>query len=364
MKIKDIIKVIEDLAPVSFQESYDNTGMQIGNTDKEINSVLLTLDVTEATINEAIENKTELIISHHPLIFSGIKKLSGKNSTERIVIKAIKNDIAIYSCHTNIDSAWNGVNIKLAEKLGLQNIKILKPVSGNLKKLVTFVPSEHAHKLRTALFEAGAGNIGNYDSCSYNSEGKGTYRANENANPFAGKINELHTENEIRIETIFPSYLKSKVLSALLANHPYEEVAFDIFSLDNTYNKQGIGAIGILNEEADENIFLKSIKETLNCKQIRYSALTGKKIKKVAVCGGSGSFLISEALSSGADAFVTADLKYHQFQEPENKLLLVDAGHFETEYHTLEIFYELLNKKFPTFAIYFSKVSTNPVNYL
>lgn len=364
MKIKDIIKVIEDLAPVSFQESYDNTGMQIGNTDKEINSVLLTLDVTEATINEAIENKTELIISHHPLIFSGIKKLSGKNSTERIVIKAIKNDIAIYSCHTNIDSAWNGVNIKLAEKLGLQNIKILKPVSGNLKKLVTFVPTENADKLRTALFEAGAGNIGNYDSCSYNSEGKGTYRANENANPFAGKINELHTENEIRIETIFPSYLKSKVLSALLANHPYEEVAFDIFSLDNTYNKQGIGAIGILNEEVDENIFLKSIKKTLNCKQIRYSALTGKKIKKVAVCGGSGSFLISEALSSGADAFVTADLKYHQFQEPEHKLLLVDAGHFETEYHTLEIFYELLNKKFPTFAIYFSKVSTNPVNYL
>lgn len=364
MKIKDIIKVIEDLAPLSFQEPYDNTGMQIGSSDKEINSVLLTLDVTEDTINEAIENKTDLIISHHPLIFSGIKKLSGKNSTERIVIKAIKNDIAIYSCHTNIDSAWQGVNIKLAEKLGLQKIKILKPVTGNLKKLVTFVPADHADKLRTALFEAGAGNIGNYDSCSFNTEGKGTYRANENANPFAGKINELHSENEIRIETIFPSHLKSKVLSALLANHPYEEVAFDIFSLDNTFNKQGIGAIGILNEETDENIFLKSIKKTLNCKQIRHSALTGKKIKKVAVCGGSGSFLISEALSSDADAFVTADLKYHQFQEPENKMLLVDAGHFETEYHTLEIFYELLNKKFPTFAIYFSKVSTNPVNYL
>jgi dinuclear metal center YbgI/SA1388 family protein len=364
MKIKDIISVIEELAPVSFQESYDNTGMQIGNNDKEINSVLLTLDVTEDTINEAIANKNDLIISHHPLIFSGIKKLSGRNSTERIVIKAIKNDIAIYSCHTNIDSAWNGVNVKLAEILGLHNVKILKPISGNLKKLITFVPTEHAEKLRTSLFEAGAGNIGNYDSCSYNTEGKGTYRANENANPFIGAINEYHTENEIRIETIFPSYLKSKVISALLSNHPYEEVAYDIYSLDNSYKKQGIGAIGTLEKEMNEEDFLKSIKNILNCKQIKHSALTEKKIKKVAVCGGSGSFLISDALSSGADAFITADLKYHQFQEPDNKMLLIDAGHFETEYHTLQIFYELLNKKFPTFAIYFSKVSTNPVNYL
>jgi dinuclear metal center YbgI/SA1388 family protein len=364
MRIKDIISVIEELAPVSFQESYDNTGMQIGSIENGTNSILLTLDVTEDTINEAIENKNDLIISHHPLIFSGIKKLAGRNSTERIVIKAIKNDISIYSCHTNIDSTWDGVNIKLAQKFGLQNIKILKTTSGSLKKLVTFVPTEHAEKLRKALFEAGAGNIGNYDACSYNTEGQGTYRANENANPFIGKINELHTENEIRIETIFPSYLKSKIISALHTNHPYEEVAYDIYSLDNSYSKQGIGAIGILNEAVDENIFLESIKETLNCKQIRHSALTGKKIKKIAVCGGSGSFLISDALSSGADAFITADLKYHQFQEPDNKMLLIDAGHFETEYHTLEIFYELLNKKFPTFAIYFSKVSINPVNYL
>jgi len=364
MKIKEIIAVIEELAPVSYQESYDNTGMQIGNPDKEINSVLLTLDVTEKVVSEAIGKKAGLIISHHPVIFGQINKISGHTVAERIIIKAIKNDIAIYSCHTNLDSTWNGLNIKLAEKLGLTDVKILKPVTGTLKKIVTFVPTEYAEKLRIALFNAGAGQIGNYDSCSYNIEGKGTYKAGENTTPFIGKKGELHTEPEIRIETIFPLHLKNNILAALIANHPYEEVAYDIYSLDNSFNRQGIGAIGSFQDAIDERIFLSQIKHTLNCKFIKYSALTGKKIKKVAVCGGSGSSLISDALALNADAFITADLKYHQFQEPENKMLLVDAGHFETEYHALEIFYELIIKKFPTFALYFSKANINPVNYL
>lgn len=364
MKIKEIIAEIEKLAPISFQEQYDNTGVQIGNIENETSSVILTLDVNEQVVDEAITNKSSLIISHHPLIFNGLKKIVGRNTAEKAIIKAIKNDITIYSCHTNIDSAWNGVNIKLSEKLGLKEIKILKPINDTLKKLVTFVPIEHAEKVRTGLFNAGAGNIGNYESCSYNVNGNGTFKAGVNANPFVGKIGELHTEPETRIETIFPKHLTNKIIDALYASHPYEEIAFDIYTIDNTYDKQGIGAIGILENSLDENSFLKFIKKKLNCKFIRHSNLTRKKIKKVAVCGGSGSFLISEAIFQKADAFVTADLKYHQFQEPEDKLLLIDAGHFETEIHTLEIFYEIINKKFPNFATYISKVNINPVNYL
>ncbi len=364
MNIKEIIAEIEKIAPISFQEPYDNTGLQIGNIENETNSALLTLDVNEHTIDEAIQLKSKLIISHHPLIFNGLKKISGKSTNERIIINAIKNDITIYSCHTNIDTAWNGVNIKLAEILELKEIKILKQFSGTLKKLVTFVPIKHAETVRTAIFNAGAGNIGNYESCSYNTNGKGTFKAGINANPFVGKIGKLHTETETRIETIFPTHLKNKVLEALYLSHPYEEIAYDIYSLENTYTKQGIGAIGILENTFDEISFLKFIKKKLNCKFLKHSNLHGRKIKKVAVCGGSGSFLITEAISQNADAFITADIKYHQFQEPENNMILVDAGHFETEIHTLKIFYEIINKKFPNFATYFSKVNINPVNYI
>lgn len=363
MKIKDIIQVIEKLAPLSFQESYDNAGLQVGNPEKEIKAVLLTLDITEEVIEEAKRKKADLIICHHPVIFGGIKKLTGRNAAERIIINAIKNDIAIYASHTNLDSTWGGVNIKLAEKLGLKNISILKQVSGTLKKLVTFVPTEHAEKVRLALFNAGAGSIGNYDSCSYNTEGKGTFRAGDGANPFVGEKGELHTESEIRIETIFPAHVKNKVIAALLENHPYEEVAYDIYPLENSYNKQGIGALGYLPDPMISTDFLNHVKKELNCTQLRHSVLMSKPVSKVAICGGSGGFLISDVLASGADAFVTGDLKYHQFFEPEKQLLLIDAGHFETERHAVEIFYELLLKNFPTFAFYFSEVNTNPVNY-
>ena len=363
MKIKEIISRIEEFAPLSYQENYDNAGIQVGNIDAEVDSVLLTLDITEEVLKEAIEKKAGLIISHHPLIFGGIKKLTGKNSSERIILEAIKNNIAIYSAHTNLDSTWNGVNVILAKKLGLENISVLKPVSGTLKKLVTFVPSDHADKVREALFNAGAGQIGNYDSCSYNLEGNGTFRANEDASPFVGNVNELHTEKEVRIETIFPQHLKHKVVSALIKNHPYEEVAFDIYPLENDFGRQGIGAIGDLPEGVSEEEFLSLVKTKLNCQYIRHSPKSGKKIKKVAVCGGSGSFLIHDSIIKGASAFVTGDLKYHQFAEPEDRLLLVDAGHFETERHTVEIFYDFLTKNFPTFAFYFSEVNTNPVNY-
>lgn len=363
MKIKEIISQIEKFAPLSFQESYDNAGIQVGNVENEISAALLTLDVTEKVMKEAVDKKAGLIVSHHPVIFGGIKKLTGKNESERVVIEAVKNNIAIYSAHTNLDSAWNGINMVLAKKLGLENASVLKTVSGSLKKLVTFVPVEHAGKVREAIFEAGAGQIGNYDSCSYNLEGNGTFRGNDQANPFVGDKNELHTETEVRIETIFPQHLKTNIISALLKSHPYEEVAYDIYSLENNFERQGMGAIGDLPEAMNEEDFLSLVKSNLKCEYIRHSPKINKKIKRVAVCGGSGSFLIHDSIMKGAQAFVTGDLKYHQFAEPENRLLLVDAGHFETEHHSVEIFYDFLTKKFPTFAFYFSEVNTNPVNY-
>lgn len=364
MKIKKIISEIEKIVPLSFQESYDNSGIQTGNINSETNSVLLTLDVTENVVDEAIKLKSSLIISHHPLIFNGLKKLTGNTASERAIIKAIKNDITIYSSHTNMDSAWNGLNIKLAEKIELKNIKILKKVCRTLKKIVTYVPIKHADKVRKSLFNAGAGNIGNYDSCSFNLNGNGTFRAGKNANPFVGKIGKIHNEPEIRIETVFPEHLTNNIIEALYKSHPYEEIAFDIYSLENQYDKQGIGAIGIFDKPMKEIDFLKFIKTKLNCKLLKYSALTNKPIKKVAVCGGSGSFLISDVILQKSDAFVTSDIKYHQFQETENQILLIDAGHFETENHSIEIFYEIINKKFHNFATYFSKENINPVNYL
>ncbi len=364
MKIKDIINVLEDFAPLAYQESYDNAGLIIGNKNSETNGALLCIDVTEEIIDEAIKKDANLIVSHHPIVFSGLKKITGKNYIERIIIKAIKHDIAIYASHTNIDSVIGGVNSKICEKIGLKNCKILSPISNGLQKLVTFVPEDHADKVRTALFNAGAGNIGEYDSCSFNTKGEGSFRASDNANPFVGEIGKLHTEPEIRIETIFPKSIKSKIINSLLSNHPYEEVAYDIYPLENKYNKIGIGMIGELEISEDELPFLNRIKDIFNAKSIRYTNFLNKKIKKVAVCGGSGSYLLNNAITSNADIFITGDYKYHQFFDAEGKIIIADIGHYESEQFTKEIFYEILTKNLPKFAIYLSEINSNPINYL
>ncbi len=364
MQLSEIIKAIEAFAPLSYQENYDNAGLIIGSPAQEITGALICLDSTEDVIDEAIKENCNLVIAHHPIIFSGLKKITGKNYVERTIIKAIKNDIAIYAAHTNLDNVISGVNSKIAEKLGLKNCSILQPKTGLLKKLVTFCPNEKAAEVRTALFKAGAGFIGNYDECSYNVEGYGTFRAGEGTKPFVGKQNIQHQETEIRIETIFPSQLQSAILKALFTSHPYEEVAYDIYPLENQYQQVGSGLTGELKEPQDELFFLKSLKTSLQTDCVRYTQLTGKKIKRVAVCGGSGSFLLKDAIASEADIFITADLKYHQFFDAEGKILLADVGHFESEQFTGEIFYSLLMEKFPTFAVRLSKTNTNPINYL
>jgi dinuclear metal center YbgI/SA1388 family protein len=364
MKLLEITQYIESVAPLAFQESYDNAGLIIGNPEDEISGILITLDITEEILDEAIQKNLNLIVAHHPIIFSGIKKLNGRNYIERCVAKAIKNDIAIYASHTNLDSVFGGVNSKICEKLNLQNCRILTPMSNFLKKLVTFVPTADAEKVRKALFDAGAGHIGNYDSCSFNLSGTGSFRGNDETNPYVGEKNTLHLEEEVRIETIFPKHLQSRVIQSLLAAHPYEEVAYDIYPLENEYLQSGIGMIGELESPMEELEFLKLVKEIFNCQVIRHTGILGKSIRKVAVCGGSGSTYLGHAIAQKADIFISGDFKYHQFFDAEDQIIIADIGHFESEQFTKEVFYELLTKKFPKFAVHLSEISTNPVNYL
>ncbi len=361
MKIKELIKVIEDIAPLSLQESYDNSGLLVGSEETDVTSALITLDVTEEVLDEAIDGGFGIIIAHHPLIFSGIKKLNGKNYVEKLVIKAIKNNVALYAVHTNIDNAANGLNAILGKKLGLKNLKILKPGASSLKKLVVFCPVEQAEQVRNAMFEAGAGHIGNYDGCSYNTEGFGTFRALEGANPFVGDVGKLHFEKEVKIETIVPDTKLGAVLNAMLSNHPYEEVAYDIYPLDNVNMNTGAGMIGELDKELDTVDFLNTVKKRLNVKALKFNKPVERKIKKVAFCGGSGAFLINDAYKQGADVFITGDVKYHDYFEHLGKMTIVDAGHYETEQFIKELLYELLTEKFPTFAVRISKINTNPV---
>jgi len=363
MKIKEVTNFLENIAPLSLQETYDNSGLLIGDPETEFLKALVCLDITSEVIDEAIKKKCNLIISHHPLIFGKLSKITPHNPSGQCIIKAIKNDIAVYAIHTNFDNIYAGVNAILCKKLGIENFKILKPKQQILKKLITFCPVFEADKVRNALFNAGAGHIGNYDSCSYNTIGKGTFQALEDTKPFVGTKNKLHFEEEIRIETIFPSYLEKEIINALLSSHPYEEVAYDIYSLDNEFSKVGEGMIGELKESTEITDFFDKIKKTLGTGIIKHSKFIQKKVKKIAVCGGSGDFLIKDALSMGADIFLTADLKYHQFFEGQEKMIVADIGHFESEQFTKEIIVDFLNKKFPTFAFLNSYVNTNSVNY-
>ncbi len=364
MKLKEITGYLESLAPLSYQESYDNAGLICGHEDMEITSALICLDSTEAVIDEAIAGGCNLVIAHHPIVFSGIKKLNGKNYVERVLIKAIKNNVAIYASHTNLDNVLHGVNAKICEKLGLVNYRILSPQKNILKRLITFCPAENAEIVRNALFDVGAGTIGNYSECSFNVSGTGTFKALTGADPHIGEIGKRFSGEEVRMEFVYRQSLESKVITALLKAHPYEEVAYDLISLTNADKEIGAGMIGELAEEMDEMAFLQHLKTTMNSGCIRYTPLNGKKVKKIAVCGGAGSFLLNAAIASQADVFVTADFKYHQFFDAENRLIIADIGHYESEQFTMELFYEILKKKFSTFALQLTKINTNPIKYL
>jgi dinuclear metal center YbgI/SA1388 family protein len=364
LKVKDIVAAIEEIAPLSYQESYDNAGLIVGRYDWEITGALICLDVVEEVVEEAIEKGLNLIISHHPIVFKGLKRFNGNNYVERTVMLAIQNNIAIYAAHTNLDSVKGGVSDKMCDVLGLVNRKVLDPVSEDLKKIVTYVPSDKAEEVRKSLFEAGAGQIGNYDSCSFNSKGEGTFKANESATPYVGKQGELHYEAETRIETIFPKHLQGTIVSALFRSHPYEEVAYDIYALENKNPQVGLGMIGELEKPMDSFEFLKKLKDLFHCGAIRYTPIIKDTIRKVALCGGSGSFLLRKAMASKADIYISGDFKYHEFFDAEGKIIIADIGHYESEQFTREIFYEIVTKKFPNFAVRISEINSNPINYL
>lgn len=364
MKLKELCTYLESVAPLAYQESYDNSGLLVGNPDTIIRGAVISLDCTEEVIDEAIKKGCNLIISHHPLVFKGLKRFTGSGYVDRTLIKAIKNDVALYAIHTNLDNVANGVNKALAEKIGLQNLRILAPKSGVLKKLVTLCPHQQADAVRAALFAAGAGQIGHYAQCSFNVAGEGTFTAQEGANPFVGNIGTPQKEAELRIEVLYPEHIEKTVLLALKATHPYEEVAYFLQTLSNSHQEIGSGMIGELPEAQDALAVLQHIKSQLGVPVIRHTQLVEKKIKKIAICGGSGSFLLPNALAAGADLFVTADYKYHEFFDADKQLIIADVGHFESEQFTQMLLFETITKNFPNFALHLTEQVTNPIKYL
>lgn len=363
MRIQDIIDVLEAFAPPVYQEDFDNSGLLVGDAGRPCSGALCTLDATEAVIEEAAALGCNLVVTYHPIIFKGLKRITGKTYVERAVMTAIRRDITIYAIHTNLDNVRGGMNGRIASALGLLQVEPLEAKKGLLKKLLVFVPVDHVEALRSALFAAGAGHIGKYSACSFNSPGTGTYQAGEGASPFIGSIGEFHQEPEVRVEVIFPAFLEGRLLAAMRAAHPYEEVAYDVVALDNAYQDVGMGWIGTLPEALPEEAFLALLKDVFQLPVVRHSPLLCREVRRVAVCGGSGAFLTGRAMAAGADWLVTADLKYHDFFGAEGRIVLADIGHFESEQFTPNLVYDILREKFRTFALFVSKVRTNPVRY-
>ncbi len=363
MQIAEILQELERRAPLHLQEKYDNAGLITGNKNWACTGIICTLDATEEVIAEAIEKGCNLVVTHHPILFYGLKKITGKDYVEKAIILAIKNDIALYAIHTNLDNMLDGVNGRIAELLGLKNIQVLSPKPGLLQKLYTYVPVSHKEKLLNALFAAGGGVISNYSECSFSVEGKGTFKPGENTHPFSGERGKRAQENEVKIEIIFPAWLQQNMLEALKENHPYEEVAYEIIRLENTSNSMGSGILGELPEALPENDLLNLIKKTLGLNVIKHTKFLQKTIQKIAICGGAGSFLIKDAIVAGAGLFLTSDIKYHEFFDADGKIVVADAGHWETEQFTIDLLFDILRQKFPNFAVLKTKMRTNPVFY-
>lgn len=364
MKIKEIIDFLEKKYPLAYAENFDNTGVLVGDISADVTGVLVTLDTLESVVDEAVTKKCNLIVSFHPILFNGLKSITGKNYVERTLLKAIKNDIVIYAIHTALDNSFEGVNAKICEVLGLENKKILIPQEKTIRKLITYVPEKQSDTLRNVLFEAGAGSIGNYSECSFNLKGEGTFKGNSQSSPVLGKKGIRHTEKEVQIGVIFEKHLENKILKLLFENHPYEEVAYEIYTLNNTHQHIGMGMYGEFPEAINEADFLHLLKTKMKTPCIRHSELLGKKIKKVAVLGGSGAFAIDAAKSVKADVFVSADMKYHDFFKAESQILLTDIGHYESEQFTKNLLFDEIIKKFPKFAVFLSEKQTNPIKYI
>jgi len=362
--VNDVVKLLEDLAPPALQESYDNSGLITGDANQRVTGIIITLDCIESVVEEAVKLGANLIVAHHPIVFSGLKKLTGADYVQRTLIKAIKHDIAIYAIHTNLDHVMQGVNKRICDKIGLEQVQILKPRSGDLLKLSVFVPEKDAEKVKDAMFNSGAGHIGNYAECSFSTAGIGTLRGGEGAKPAVGRVGMRNQEREQRVEVVLPVWKKSKVISAMQSVHPYEEVAFDLFRLENSWNQVGAGMVGNLPAPEEPMSFLKRIKKVFGSVSLRYTSIHVDAVKRVAVCGGSGSFLLPDARRQAADVFITADFKYHQFFDAEGRIIIADIGHYESERFTVDLLHDYLSEKISTFAVRKSKLNTNPIKAL
>lgn len=363
MKIKTLCDFLESYAPLAYQEDYDNSGLIVGSPDTELRKGVVCLDCTEAVVDEAIATGANIIIAHHPIVFGGLKRFNGKSYVERVVMKAIQHDIAIYAIHTNLDKVKLGVNNEIANRIGLQKRQILAPKAGEIRKLTCFCPNEQVGVLRDALFAAGAGQIGNYSECSFTSTGEGTFKPGHRSNAYIGEKGVRHYEPETCIEVIFPQHLQSGIIQNMINHHPYEEVAYQIFRIENPNQEVGSGMVGIWEQAGTLQDFLAHCKKQFKTGVIKHTADLGKKIEKVAICGGSGSFLTKAAIAQGADVLFTSDFKYHQFFDAEAKIVLIDVGHYESEQFTMDLLLEIIQNKFPTFALSLTKINTNPVFY-
>jgi len=363
-KIKDVASFLESWSPRAYQESYDNSGLLVGDPDATVTGILVSIDCTAEVIREAKAKKCNLVVSHHPIIFKGLRSLTGKTYVERAVIEAIRNDVALYAIHTNLDNVRTGVNNRIAERIGLKNTQILSPTTNTLSKLVTFVPPANLEAVLEAMHQAGAGQIGNYTGCSFETPGTGRFEPSSEANPHIGSKGKPEKVEEVRIEVLLPTEQKGAVLQALRDHHPYEEVAYYLTRLENENQDVGAGMIGELPGPLDEQKFLLHLKEVLGTPMVRHTAFSGHPIQTVAVCGGAGSFLLQEAIRQGANAFVSADFKYHEFFDSDGKILIADVGHYESEQFTKHLIQEVLSKKFTTFASQISATVTNPIRYL
>ena len=363
VRVSDIVRFLNQWAPFSLQESYDNSGLLTGDPEMQVKGIMASLDCTEAVLEEAVSRNCNVVVAHHPVLFKALKSLTGRNYVERTLISAIRKNIAIIAFHTNLDNIHTGVNSRICQRLGLVDTEVLQPIRGNLMKLVTFTPESHAGQVLDALYDAGAGRIGKYDRCSFRAEGQGSYRPLEGANPWQGKPGQEETATEIRLEVILPGHAEQAVLTALKKAHPYEEVAYYLTTLNNLNQETGAGMVGNLPEEMDSQDFIKYLKNRMLCDSIRHTELCFPWIRRVAVCGGAGSFLTGMARQSGAQIFVSADFKYHEFFDADGKIIIADIGHFESEQFTGELVAAVLAKNFPTFASLFSEVKTNPIRY-
>jgi dinuclear metal center YbgI/SA1388 family protein len=362
MKIQEILNILEAWAPKAYAEDFDNTGLLVGNAHQKCTGALITLDTLPETILEAKSKNCNLIISFHPIIFKGLKRLTGSDYVEQTVLEAIKNDICIYALHTALDNHIEGVSFGIARQLGLKNRQLLLPKKNTIKKLTTYVPQQHAETLLESLHAVGAGQIGSYDRCSFSNTGTGAFRGDQSSNPTLGKAGQDEKVSEVQLHLVYKKHLEADVLKALFASHPYEEIAYEITPLDNVNQKIGMGMVGQLEAPLTPEDFLAFVHQKMLTGPLRHSRLPKKNIKKVAVLGGSGSFAIAQAKAQGADAYVTADLKYHDFFQGDTTFLLVDIGHYESEQFTKNLILDFLNKKIPNFAFALAQ-STNPVNY-